>query len=104
MTVLVGVLGLGWGLYGLIGYIVIEDGADAVPDALWLAAGTYGGALVTWLVNSKGGDSQPAGTTSDPVNVKTAEEPLEVTSVETASTGTNPVVSINDDAPASSDL
>lgn len=80
LTVLIGIQLLAFGLYALIGVLVYRQGADAVPDALWLAAGTYGGAMVTWLVNSKGGnDSAPAGTPSDPVTV-TATEPLEVTS------------------------
>lgn len=82
LTVLIGVLLLAFGIYGLIGTIVLRSGADAVPDAMWLAAGTYGGALVTWLLNSKGGtDATPAGTPSDPLTVKTSDQPLDVTPV-----------------------
>jgi hypothetical protein len=85
LTVLVSILLLAAGLYALIGFIVIRHGTDAVPDALWLAAGTYGGSLVTWLVNSKAGsDTAPAGTPSDPLNVKTAELPLKVTQTDAA--------------------
>lgn len=69
LTVLGGVLLLAAGLYGLIGVLVVDQGADSVPDALWLAAGTYGGALVTWLVNSKGQDG-PSGSPADPVTVE----------------------------------
>lgn len=76
--VLSGVLGLGAGLYVLIGLLLWKRDADAVPDALWLAAGTYGGAIVTWLNSSKG-DNSPAGTPADPMTVQTAKEPLEVT-------------------------
>lgn len=94
MTVLIGVLLLAAGLYSLIGFIVIRHGTDAVPDALWLAAGTYGGALVTWLVNSSHNtDASPTGSPADPVNVKTAVEPLEVTPAD-----------VRPDVPAESDL
>lgn len=88
LTVLVGIQLLAFGLYALIGVLVYRQGADVVPDALWLAAGTYGGAMVTWLVNSKGGtDTAPAGTAADPVNVKTATEPLKVTDAAPTPTG-----------------
>jgi hypothetical protein len=43
------------GLYALIGFLLWSRGADAVPDALWLAAGIFGQALTGWLNNSKGG-------------------------------------------------
>jgi hypothetical protein len=49
------VTALAIGLYALIGYLLKTEGADAVPDALWLAAGIFGQALTGWLNNSKGG-------------------------------------------------
>ena len=67
---LVGLLAIG--LYGFIGYLLatapgpLTDRSAAVPDALWLAAGTYGGALVTWLVNSKGTDAQQVQVVNQP--------------------------------------
>jgi hypothetical protein len=97
LIVLIGIQLLAFGLYTLIGYLCITKGADAVPDALWLAAGTYGGAQVTWLVNSKGGtDTAPAGTPADPVNVKTAEQPLEVTA---ASSGKHAAPEVGEELP-----
>jgi hypothetical protein len=65
--VLCGVLVLVGGLYLLVGLLLWAKGPNSVPDALWLAAGTLAGALITWLNNSKGTES-PVG----PVPVTTA--------------------------------
>lgn len=67
--VLLGIIGLAFGLYALIGALLVTRGAEAVPDALWLAAGGFGGALITLLANSKGG---PDGGTGSPMPVTTA--------------------------------
>lgn len=40
-------------LYSLIGYLLITDSAEAVPDALWLAAGAAAQAIYSFLSNSK---------------------------------------------------
>lgn len=75
LLVLCSITGLAFALYGLIGYLVVSQGGDAVPDGLWVAAGGYGGALVTWLVNSKGNSTEPA-----PVKIEQPEgEPVPVT-------------------------
>lgn len=67
--VLWGQLGLAAGLYLLVGLLLWFRSGDAVPDALWLAAGAASGSIYAFLGNSKGTDGQPAGTPSDPVAV-----------------------------------
>jgi len=67
--VLSGIIGLAFGLYALIGALLVTRTSEAVPDALWLAAGGFGGALITLLANSKGG---PEGGVPGPVPVTTA--------------------------------
>lgn len=53
--VLSGILGLAAFLYAGIVALLWVKGAEGVPDAMWLAAGGFGGALIALLVNSKGG-------------------------------------------------
>lgn len=55
--VLLAVIALSAGLYALVGALLWAKGTDAVPDALWLAAGTAAGTLFGWLNNSKGQDT-----------------------------------------------
>ena len=55
-AVLLGILGLSFLLYvAIIAILLRERTAEAVPDALWLAAGAQAGILGALLVNSKGG-------------------------------------------------
>lgn len=61
-------------LYLLVGYILIKQGQDAVPDALWLAAGAASAPIFSFLSNSKGGSE---GGTGDKQEVY-ATEPLPV--------------------------
>lgn len=71
--VLWGQLSLAAGLYLLVGVLLWFRGNDAVPDALWLAAGAASTAIYSFLSNSKGTDGQePAGTPADPVSVTAA--------------------------------
>lgn len=62
-TVVTGILCLAFGLYVLVGFLLIADGQDAVPDALWLAAGTQSGVLGTILFNGRGEPSGPQAVT-----------------------------------------
>lgn len=75
--VLVGILVLAGGLYALIGALLWSQGQDAVPDGLWLAAGAFGGALTSLLVNSKGeGPTEVTTAPGDVVATVAAEEVL----------------------------
>lgn len=71
----------------------IDPSTVALVAGVSTLAGTALGVLGSILVRTPQGAQPPAGTAADPVNVKTAEQPLEVTPVEP-----------HPDAPASSDL
>lgn len=77
VTLVVGaIIGLAFGLYLLVALLLWRDPETALPGELWLAAGVFGGALVGFLSNSKGG--QEGGTTG-PLEVKAPPgEPLAV--------------------------
>ena len=59
-AVVLAIIGLAFGLYALVGFLLVDQGAEAVPDALWLAAGTGAGTLGTLLLNSKGDQANTA--------------------------------------------
>ena len=59
-------------LYGAAVYLIGINGADAVPDALWLAAGNASGALITLLSSTKSGPASAEGE-STPVTVTNTE-------------------------------
>jgi hypothetical protein len=68
-------IGMTVGLYALIGALLIvhqmQNGSlegFVLPGEMWVAAGVFGGSLVTFLANSKGGAE---GGTSGPVPVTT---------------------------------
>ncbi len=70
------IIGLAFGLYLLVGLLLWRDQTATLPGELWLAAGVFGGALVGFLSNSKGGQE---GGTPEPVTVTTdPDEPLAV--------------------------
>lgn len=72
LLVVVAIAVLTFGLYAEIGLLLWAE--RAIPGELWLAAGTFGGALVTILVNSKGGAEGGAGTVTEPTTVTAPPE------------------------------
>ena len=70
------IIGLSFGLYALVAVLLFQDREAAIPGELWLAAGVFGGALVSFLSNSKGG--QEGGTTGPLEVVAPPDQPLAV--------------------------
>lgn len=71
------IIGLAFGLYLLVALLLWRDPSTTLPGELWLAAGVFGGALVGFLSNSKGGAE--GGTAPGPLEVRApAGEPLAV--------------------------
>lgn len=69
-------------LYALVGYLLVTKNTDAVPDALWLAAGAAAQAIYSFLSNSKSekADDEPQSVevvqpVGQPVPVEYAEQP-----------------------------
>jgi hypothetical protein len=80
-------------------YVALQYGGDSSTVAVIAIVGNLASAalasLGSILSSTNKGVPQPAGTAADPVNVQTAEKPLEVTPV---------AADVHPDAPAESDL
>lgn len=71
------IIGLAVGLYLLCGLLLWRNPDVELPGELWIAAGLFAGALVSFLSNSKGGSE--GGTPGGPVEVVAPpNEPLAV--------------------------